>query len=151
MQRSGEFAFSPLAPGRRLVPPREPEPYDRHMSPSTLARALGLARLGFGAALIALPERLAEPWIGRDAESRGTQVAVRGLGARDLVLGAGVAVSDGRDRQRWLAAGIVGDVADLSATLAAGKSVPLRGRILVGLLAEAGIAMGGAALAGLRR
>jgi hypothetical protein len=131
--------------------PGEPEPYDRRMSPASLARALGLARIGFGAALIARPERLTEAWIGRDAKGPGTQVAVRGLGARDLVLGAGAAVSGGPDRQRWLVAGIVGDVADLSATLAAGRAIPLRGRILVTVLAGAGIAMGGAALAGLRR
>jgi hypothetical protein len=120
------------------------------MNPAALTRALGLARIGFGLGLIARPERLTGTWIGRDAEGAGTQVAVRGLGARDLVLGAGAAVASGSDRQRWLAAGIVGDVADLSATLAAGRSVPLRGRVLVGILAGAGIAMGGAALAGLR-
>lgn len=121
------------------------------MDPATLARALGLARIGFGAALIAQPERLAGPWIGREATGRGTQVAVRGLGARDLALGAGTAIATGHDQQRWIAAGIVGDLADLIATLAAGRSLPLRGRILVGVVATAGIAMGATALAGLRR
>ncbi|HWD65542.1 MAG TPA: hypothetical protein VG405_10235 [Solirubrobacteraceae bacterium] len=121
------------------------------MKPASLARALGLARIAFGLGLIAQPERLATPWIGREAKGPGAQVAVRGLGARDLVLGAGAAVSSGGDRQRWLAAGIVGDVADLTATLAAGRALPLRGRVLVGTVASAGIAMGGAALAGLRR
>ena len=120
------------------------------MKPASLARALGLARIAFGVGLIAQPERLTRSWIGRDAQGAGAQVAVRGLGARDLVLGAGATVSDGSDRQRWLAAGIVGDLADLTATLAAGPSVPLKGRVLVGILAGAGIAMGGAALAGLR-
>jgi hypothetical protein len=120
------------------------------MDPGQLARSLGLARAGFGVALVSRPEQLTESWIGRDAHGPGTQVAVRGLGARDLVLGIGAAVSAGRDRQRWLAAGMLGDLADLTATLAAGRHVPLRGRVLVGLLAGAGIAMGGAALAGLR-
>ena len=115
-----------------------------------LTRALGLARAGFGVALVSQPERLTSSWIGRDASGRGTQVAVQGLGARDLVLGLGLCGSDGRDRQRWVAAGMLGDLADLTATLAAGRGVPLRGRVLVGVLAGAGIAMGGAALAGLR-
>lgn len=121
------------------------------MDPGTLTRALGLARTAFGVALIRQPERLTSSWLGRDASGRGTQVAVQGLGARDLVLGLGAATAGGADRQRWLAAGMVGDLADLSATLAAGSKVPLKGRVLVALLAGAGIAVGGAALAGLRR
>lgn len=121
------------------------------MSPASLARALGLARIAFGAGLIGQPARLTGAWLGHDAKASGTQVAVRGLGARDLVLGAGTALSNGSDRQRWLIAGIVGDVADLTATLAAGRALPTRGRVLVAALAGAGIAMGGAALAGLRR
>jgi hypothetical protein len=123
------------------------------MDPGTLTRALGLARTAFGVALVGQPERLTSSWLGRDASGRGrgTQVAVQGLGARDLVLGLGAATAGGADRQRWLAAGMVGDLADLSATLAAGSKVPLKGRVLVALLAGAGIAVGGAALAGLRR
>jgi hypothetical protein len=121
------------------------------VKPASLARALGLARIAFGLGLIAQPERLTTSWIGRDAKGgAGAQVAVRGLGARDLVLGAGATISDGSDRQRWLAAGMVGDAADLTATLAAGRALPMRGRVLVGVLAGAGLAMGGAALAGLR-
>ncbi len=120
------------------------------MQPASLARALGLARIAFGLGLIAQPERLTTAWIGRDAKGAGAQVAVRGLGARDLVLGAGAAISNGSDRQRWLAAGMVGDVADLTATLAAGRAIPMRGRVLVGILAGAGLAIGAAALAGLR-
>ena len=47
-----------------------------------------------------------------------------------------------------LIAGMVGDAADLSATLAAGRRVPLAGRALVAVLAGAGIAMGAGALRG---
>lgn len=120
------------------------------MEPMKLARALGLARILFGVALLAWPERLTRTWLGRDAAGSGTQVAVRGLGARDLVLGAGVATAGaaGADRKRWLIAGMVGDAADLSATLAAGRRVPLAGRALVAVLAGAGIAMGAGALRG---
>lgn len=121
------------------------------MHPGTLTRAIGVLRALFGLALVSQPERLTSAWIGRDAAGRGTQVAVQGLGARDLVLGLGTATASGTDRERWLAAGMVGDLADLSATLAAGSRVPLKGRVLVTLVAGAGIAIGAGALAGLRR
>lgn len=118
------------------------------MEPVKLARALGVARIAFGVALVAQPERLTRAWLGRAAGRSGTQVAVRGLGARDLVLGAGLATAAGRDRQRWIIAGMVGDATDLSATLAAGRRVPLVGRVMVAALAGAGIAMGAGALGG---
>ncbi len=120
------------------------------MNAVKLARSIGLARAAFGVALLARPQRLSEPWIGSDALGAGTQVAVRGLGGRDLVLGLGTLASSGRDQQRWLAAGIAGDLADLTATLAAGRRVPLRGQVLVGAVASAGIALGARALSGLR-
>ena len=125
-----------------------PEPYDRRVSPTRLARALGLARIAFGLGLIARPVQLTTAWLGEDATRPGTQVAVRGLGARDLALGAGVVLAGERDRKRWLVAGILGDAADLGATIAAGRSLPMRGRLLVPLLAGAGLAMGVGALAG---
>ena len=60
------------------------------VSGQSLARGIAAGRLGFGVALLAAPERLTGPWLGRrDARRAGTVVAVRGLGARDLALGAG--------------------------------------------------------------
>ena len=50
-----------------------------------------------------------------------------------------------------MAAGAVGDVADLLATVDAGDSIPLIGRVLVGSLAAGAAALGVAAVAGLRR
>ena len=57
---------------------------------ATIPFALG--RIAFGAGLIAAPDRVASGWLPGDA-APGTQVAVRGLGARDVALAAGVIAS----------------------------------------------------------
>jgi hypothetical protein len=58
---------------------------------ATIPFALG--RIAFGAGLLAAPERVAAGWLPGDAGRPGTQVAVRGLGARDIALaGAAAAV-----------------------------------------------------------
>jgi hypothetical protein len=91
------------------------------------------------------------PWLGRDARRAGTHVAARGLGARDIGLGAGALLA-GRDALPvWLAAAVLGDAADLAATVAAGDRLPLSGRVLVAALAAGGAGLGIAALAGLRQ
>jgi hypothetical protein len=120
------------------------------MNPALVARVVAAGRIGFGVALILTPERLSTPWLGRDAARTGTQVVTRGLGARDLALGAGALAASESDLRLWVAAGIVADVADLVATVAAGDSLPVAGRVLVGAVASAGAALGAVALAGLR-
>jgi len=113
------------------------------------ARVVAAGRIGFGVALILRPGRVTAPWLGRDAGRAGTRVVTRGLGARDLALGAGaLAVSEAQLRP-WVAAAIVADTADLVATVAAGDSLPLAGRLLVGAVASAGAALGAVAMAGL--
>jgi hypothetical protein len=116
-----------------------------------IARLVAAGRVGFGIALMLTPERLTTPWLGSDAARPGTRVATRGLGARDMALGAGTLAAGGTDLQRWVAAGILADAADLLATLAAGNSLPRAGRLLVGAVASGGAALGVLALAGLRR
>jgi hypothetical protein len=49
-----------------------------------------------------------------------------------------------------VAAAIIADTADLVATLVAGDSLPLTGRVLVGAIASGGAVLGAVALAGLR-
>ncbi len=90
-------------------------------------------------------------WLGRDAGRPGTQVATRGLGARDLALGAGTLAASESALRPWVAASILGDVADLIATVKAGDSIPVAGRVLVGSLAAGATVLGAAALAGLSR
>ena len=120
------------------------------MNAALIARLVAAGRVGFGVALTLTPERVTTPWLGSDAARPGTRVATRGLGARDLALGAGVLAATEAELRRWVAAGIVADTADLLATLAAGNSLPRAGRLLVGAVASGGAALGALALAGLR-
>lgn len=120
------------------------------MDATLTARLVAAGRIGFGAALVLAPERVTARWLGRDSSRASVQVASRGLGARDVVLGVGVLVSPPTQLVPWVAAAIVADTADLVATLAAGRSLPRDGRVLVSLLASGGAALGAVSLAGLR-
>lgn len=87
-----------------------------------LARGLASGRIAIGAALVALPDTSVRRWLGATGEGDpGRQIAIRGLGARDVVLGVGtlVALRDGNDARRaarWLDAGVVADLADAAST-----------------------------------
>jgi hypothetical protein len=113
------------------------------------APLFALARLAYAGGLILRPERLAGPWLGDPAGGSGTQVALRGLAARDAALSAGVLVAVARRRSPrvWLLLGVLGDLADTAATLAAPPGdLPAHAR--AGTLALAGgSALLGAALA----
>jgi hypothetical protein len=112
------------------------------MRPSLLAIAFGAARALFGVALLAVPGRISRAWVGLD--DAPALVMARGLGGRDLVLGAGTAVAAARrhDPALWLAAGVVADVIDGAATLAAGDRIPRRGRLQTLALVGAGALIG---------
>ena len=78
-------------------------------------------RIAYAVGLLAAPGRVARPWLGESAGRAASSVALRGLGARDLVLSAGAlaaAASRGSARP-WLAACAVSDAVDLAATLIA--------------------------------
>ncbi|HWE13594.1 MAG TPA: hypothetical protein VG365_08790 [Solirubrobacteraceae bacterium] len=121
------------------------------MHPALLSRVSALGRLGLGAGLVARPGLLTSVWVGPDAERGSSQVLARALGIRDLVIAAGTLGSTGDEQQRWLTAALIADATDLAVTLGAGAALPLRGRVLVSLAAGGGVAMGVAALIGLRR
>lgn len=115
------------------------------MKDRDLARSFALGRIAIGVALLAVPRWVGGPWIGFDAvSSRGAQVLLRALGARDLALGLGLKASVDRDAptRGWLEAGVVADGTDLAVTLTAGDDLPLSGRVLVGALAGSGVALG---------
>jgi hypothetical protein len=111
-------------------------------SASTAAAALAGGRALIGAAFVAAPAPITRLWTGDDRPA--ALVLGRGLGARDLALGAGalIALRRGRGARAWIAAGIAGDVVDLGSSLAAGEALPRTGRIGTAALA------GGAVLAG---
>ena len=106
--------------------------------------ALAAGRAAIGLALVLAPRRLGRLWLGEAVEQAGTRVALRSMGARDAVLGAGalMALRRGRPVRGWIEAGAAADAADLAATLAAGSRLPVSGRVGVPAFAVAGVAAG---------
>ena len=89
-------------------------------TPTKLTALVALGRLAFGAGLIAAPARVASGWLGGDAARPAAQVAIRGLGARDIALSAGTlaALGDKDQLRRWVLAAAVGDLSDVAIALA---------------------------------
>jgi hypothetical protein len=83
-------------------------------------------RVAYGAALVAAPERLARRWLGPAAAAGPTQVALRALGAREVLLHTGglAAAARGSALRPWFAASIAGDLTDIAATAAAREELP---------------------------
>jgi len=86
---------------------------------------LGL-RIAYGAALVAAPERLTRRWLGPATAGDPAQVALRGLGAREVLLHAGglAATVRGDAVRPWLAASVAGDLSDIAATVAGRRGLP---------------------------
>ncbi len=91
----------------------------------TATLAVLTLRVAYGAALIAAPGRLTRRWLGPAVAQPATQVALRGLGAREVALhGLAIAAAlRGAPVRPYLAASIAGDLADIGATLA-GRGLP---------------------------
>ncbi|MHB8658255.1 MAG: hypothetical protein ACYC91_09925 [Solirubrobacteraceae bacterium] len=108
----------------------------------TVAAVLGL-RVVYGAVLVATPGAITKRWLGADAGTGPTAVALRGLGMREVVLHAGAfgALVRGTALRPWLAASIAGDLTDVLATVAE------RSRGLPRRAAPATVAVGGGAAA----
>ncbi len=86
---------------------------------------LGL-RIAYGAGLVLAPARLGRRWLGSAAGSAPTQVPMRGLGTREIVLhsGAILAAVRGAPLRPWLAGSIAGDLCDVLATFAGRDELP---------------------------
>jgi hypothetical protein len=89
------------------------------------ASVLGL-RIAYGVALVAAPERLTRRWLGPAVAHDPAQVALRGLGAREVLLHAGglAATMRGDAVRPWLAASVAGDLSDIAATAAGRRGLP---------------------------
>ena len=106
-------------------------------------------RIVYGAALIAAPERLARRWLGPAAAGGPTQVPLRALGAREVLLHAGgvAAAVQGNPLGPWFAASIAGDLTDIAATVVARKEVPRGAAKLTALVAGGSALLSAAAAA----
>jgi hypothetical protein len=82
--------------------------------------------MAYGAALAVAPARTARNWLGPDAARPAAGVALRALGAREIVLHAGAAAAalTGAAVRPWLLASIGGDCSDVLATYGAASHVP---------------------------
>ena len=114
------------------------------MDATSVARQLALGRLVLGAGLTAAPGLVTRMWLGSDSSGPSAKVIGRGLGARDVAIGAGLwrALDEGANLRPWLLAGVAGDLADGLGTLAAGRSAPLLGRVGIPALALGAAGLG---------
>ena len=97
------------------------------MSRARVATAAVLVlRVAYGVALIAAPRRLALRWLGEAAGDAPVQVALRALGAREVILHGGALLAVRRDvpLRPWLAASAAGDLTDVIATAAGRRRLP---------------------------
>jgi hypothetical protein len=109
-----------------------------------IARAVAGARTAIGVALLAAPAVSAKRWLGDVSEQPGAQVAISGLGSRDLVLGLGTLWALGgrkRGARPWLIGSAVADAADLVSVLRSRE-----GLSTASVVGTAAIAGGSAAL-----
>jgi hypothetical protein len=90
------------------------------------AVAVAALRIAYGAALAVAPARTTRSWLGEDAARPPAGVALRALGAREIVLHAGAvaAALGGAPVRPWLIASIGGDCSDVLATFGAGSHLP---------------------------
>ena len=114
------------------------------MDAPSIARAAAGGRIAIGLALLAAPGPAAKRWLGDVSEQPSAQVAIAGLGSRDLILGLGTLWAlDSRKRgaRGWLIGSAVADAADFTSTLRARN-----GLSTASVIGTAAIAGGSAAL-----
>jgi hypothetical protein len=82
--------------------------------------------IAFGVGVILAPRRLGSRWLGPAAATAPSQVPLRALGAREIILhtAAIIAVLNGQPARPWLAGSAGGDVADIAATFAGRRQLP---------------------------
>ena len=109
-----------------------------------LAAGLLTFRIAYGAALLIAPGKVAgNRWLGPGAHQPAATVALRGLGAREVAV-HGIALAElarGGPVRPYLAASIVGDLADVGAAFASRDGLPSGSPV-----ATAAVAGGSAAL-----
>lgn len=96
------------------------------MEEEDAARLFGVTRLALGIGTFLAPGLAAKIWMGQDAASGVSRVALRGLGGREAAIGLGllVALESGRSPRPWLEAGAIADAADALGTLSQRRTMP---------------------------
>lgn len=116
------------------------------MTPRLVAQLIAAGRVLVGLILLVKPTAVTTHWVGeQEGDRTGTRVMAGGLGARDVVIGAGTlaALNAGGDAAKpWLLGSAVADLMDLGSTLRSASELP--GAAVAGTVAVAG----GAAIAG---
>lgn len=119
------------------------------MEDRDLAKLLAWGRIGLGAAGALMPATFVRLWTGRVTSAFPTNMATRGLAARDVAIGVGLlnALDGGNGNAKpWLQASAAADAADAIGTIGAFKELgALRSIGLLGL--EVGAAIVGLSLA----
>jgi hypothetical protein len=112
------------------------------------------ARIAYGVALLVAPTRVAgNRWLGAGAKAPAAEVALRGLGAREVAL-HGLALAThlgGRDARPLLAASIAGDLTDIASTASARDGLPDGSASATAAVAGGSALLTAAAIAGLSR
>ena len=103
-------------------------------------------RIVIGVAFLANTNQASARWIGDEAAGADGGVMARAFGVRDIALGAAtISAGRGGNLRTLLALGILCDVVDCAATLAAGEKIPQQARVVSAAVA-AGAALNGVAL-----
>lgn len=98
---------------------RKQETVIEEFTDEQLARGLGWLRLLVGLALFLMPRLATRTWTGDETDDASTALAVRGMGMRDVAIGAGLltAMERGTPVRGWLEAGAMADAGDALGTL----------------------------------
>ena len=95
----------------------------------TAAVAVCGLRIAYAAFLAGAPERATRSWLGPAGGQPATQVAIRGLSAREVAASVGgiLAAVGGAPVRPWLVVQAAGDLSDILATAIASRSGTLPG------------------------
>lgn len=114
----------------------------RPMTGEQVGTALAAARIAAGVGAYLAPGPVARAFGTRADRDPATAFIIRTFGSRDLVLGVGLAGSQGRERDRWLVLGALADAMDAAAALWAvrRRQIPAVNGVAVALTASAAVA-----------
>jgi hypothetical protein len=95
------------------------EPLVEDWSDRDLARALGWMRILLGLLLFFMPKFSVRRWTGDEPDGAPTDLATRGMGIRDVAIGAGIVTALEREApvRGWLEASAMVDAGDALGTM----------------------------------